>query len=46
MFRKMMLAALVGSAFAISGCNTVKGVGEDISSVGECGEDVLDGDDC
>ena len=46
MIRKMMLAALVGSAFAVSACNTVKGVGEDISSAGECGENVLDGDKC
>ena len=46
MFRKLMLAAVVGSAFAVSACNTVKGVGEDIQSAGECGEDVLDGRDC
>lgn len=47
MIRKFFMAfALIGSSVAISACNTVKGAGEDIQSVGECGEDVLDGQNC
>ncbi|NNC48350.1 MAG: entericidin A/B family lipoprotein [Sphingomonas sp.] len=47
MVRKfMMLFAAAGLTFGAAACNTVQGVGEDISSAGECGEDVLDGRDC
>lgn len=39
------LAILAASSLAImaSACNTVQGAGEDIKSVGEAGEDVIDG---
>ncbi|MCJ8190510.1 entericidin A/B family lipoprotein [Sphingomicrobium aestuariivivum] len=46
MIRKFLMASMVAGAFAISACNTVQGVGEDISSAGECGEDVIKGGDC
>lgn len=43
MLRHLTLAAaLVSLALATSACNTVKGLGEDISSVGNAGEEVLD----
>ncbi|MEM9312715.1 MAG: Entericidin EcnA/B family protein [Pseudomonadota bacterium] len=41
-FAFLTLAALSLSAAA---CNTVKGLGEDITSVGEAGEDVINDDD-
>lgn len=34
-FRKAVIAILLGMIFASSGCNTVKGVGEDVESGGE-----------
>ena len=30
------------NAVTLAGCNTVKGAGEDITSVGQAGEDALD----
>ena len=41
MFRKLMLPFVVTGLLAVSACNTVKGVGEDIESVGEAGEDAI-----
>ena len=40
---KKILIALTASAitFTASACNTVKGAGEDIESVGEAGSDVI-----
>ena len=39
MIRKLMLAlALGGVAMSTAACNTVKGAGEDIQSVGEAGD--------
>ncbi|GLS99883.1 hypothetical protein GCM10007897_12660 [Sphingobium jiangsuense] len=35
---KWMMVALTGMALALSACNTVKGVGRDIESVGSAGE--------
>lgn len=41
MIRKIMLAVGVSAlAFSASACNTVKGFGQDIESVGEAGDDV------
>jgi len=37
----MMIFALAGAALALSACNTVKGVGRDIESVGSAGEKVM-----
>lgn len=42
MLRKFMLAALLGTlAVTTSGCATVKGLGKDIQSVGQAGEDAI-----
>ena len=39
MLRKTMLALIAGSiALTAAACNTVKGVGEDVESVGEAGD--------
>ena len=36
--RKIMTALLLSASLMAAGCNTVKGVGEDIESVGEAGD--------
>jgi predicted small secreted protein len=36
--RKIATALLITASLMISACNTVKGVGEDIESVGEAGD--------
>lgn len=39
--RKSVVATLVVAALALAGCNTVKGAGQDLQSVGQAGEDAL-----
>ncbi|MFN3552269.1 MAG: entericidin A/B family lipoprotein [Novosphingobium meiothermophilum] len=42
MMRKLMVAAVLGSVLASLGaCNTVKGLGRDIQSVGQAGEKAI-----
>ena len=42
MVRKIILAlALGGIALSASACNTVKGLGNDVESVGEAGDKVI-----
>lgn len=42
MMRKLMVAAVLGSVLAsLSACNTVKGLGRDIQSVGQAGEKAI-----
>ncbi|HEV7233234.1 MAG TPA: entericidin A/B family lipoprotein [Sphingorhabdus sp.] len=36
--RKVAVAILVSASLLVSACNTVKGLGEDIESVGEAGD--------
>lgn len=44
MIRRIVMTCALGSlAFATAACNTVQGAGEDIESVGERGEEVVDG---
>lgn len=38
MLRKIAISALAAAALALGGCNTVKGLGQDIESVGEAGD--------
>ncbi|WP_343343349.1 hypothetical protein WJT74_07600 [Sphingomicrobium sp. XHP0239] len=40
------LSALTVAALALAACNAVQGLGEDIKSAGECGEEVINGQDC
>lgn len=41
--RKLILSlGIAASVFTVSACNTVQGAGEDIESVGEAGEEVID----
>lgn len=37
----VMTAALVAAAFGASGCNTVRGAGEDVTSVANCTEELM-----
>lgn len=39
--RKILASLLVSSTLILAGCNTVKGVGQDIESVGKTGEEVI-----
>ena len=38
MVRKLITLVMISTGLALSACNTVKGVGEDIKSVGEAGD--------
>lgn len=41
--RKLLLSiGLAATVLTVSACNTVKGVGQDIESVGEAGSDAID----
>jgi predicted small secreted protein len=42
MARKLTLIALFASAVALSACNTVRGVGQDVESVGKTVEKTAD----
>jgi len=39
--RKPAVVVLIAAAMTLGACNTVKGAGEDIQSVGQAGEDVI-----
>jgi predicted small secreted protein len=39
--RKLAVAALIAAVATLGACNTVKGAGEDIQSVGQAGEDAI-----
>lgn len=41
MLRKVVIATLVLTTLALGACNTVKGLGRDIESVGQAGDDAL-----
>ena len=38
--KKLLTVVLGGTAFLLSACNTVQGLGEDVESVGECADGV------
>lgn len=39
--RKSAVAVLIAAVVALGACNTVKGAGRDIQSVGQAGEDAI-----
>jgi predicted small secreted protein len=42
MFKKLVLALVAGGiVFSAAACNTVKGAGRDVESVGKAGEDAI-----
>ena len=42
MVRKIVALALVAGALVVSGCNTVKGAGQDVSSAGKAVSKTVD----
>lgn len=40
--QKITAAILISTMLLLSACNTVKGAGRDIESVGQAGEDAID----
>ncbi len=36
------IIAILAATFLVTGCNTVKGLGQDIESVGKAGEEAID----
>lgn len=43
MKRNAFVALLLGASLMLQACATVKGAGRDIESVGQAGQDVIDG---
>lgn len=44
MIRKLFLTAIAGSlVLGLSACNTVKGLGKDIESAGQAGDEAING---
>ncbi len=41
MYKKITIAVILASTLMLSACNTVKGLGRDIESVGKSGEDAI-----
>ncbi|HEX8578192.1 MAG TPA: entericidin A/B family lipoprotein [Allosphingosinicella sp.] len=41
MARKLLTLFAITTSLALSACNTVKGVGEDVQSVGEAGDKAI-----
>jgi predicted small secreted protein len=41
MLRLMAISAFVLGALALGGCNAVKGLGQDVESVGQAGDDAF-----
>ena len=41
LIRTALLGLMLGSALVLSGCNTVRGVGEDLESVANTGEEII-----
>jgi predicted small secreted protein len=46
MIRKFVTLAVFTGSLAIAGCNTVKGAGEDIQSVAQCTEEMINRGEC
>jgi len=42
MIRKYLALVMIASSLLVSACATVKGVGRDIESVGQAGQDAID----
>ena len=41
MLRRIAISALTLAALSLGGCNAVKGLGQDIESVGQAGDEAL-----
>lgn len=41
MIRKLLALAGISAALVLAGCNTVRGVGQDVESVADAGDEVI-----
>jgi predicted small secreted protein len=41
MVQKIATAALIGTSLVLAACNTVRGAGEDVTSVANCTEELM-----
>ena len=41
MIRKLLTLAGISAALVLAGCNTVRGVGQDVESVADAGDEVI-----
>ena len=46
MVRKFVTTVVLAGSFALMGCNTVEGAGEDIKSVAQCTEEMMKTGQC
>ena len=46
MFQKMTTVVLIGTALALTACNTVRGAARDVNSVANCTENAINGGNC
>ena len=46
MLRKIVIAATVGTALAVAGCNTVRGAAADVHSLATCTENTINTGRC
>ncbi|MDQ3472000.1 MAG: entericidin EcnA/B family protein [Pseudomonadota bacterium] len=46
MFRKVLTVALLTGSLALTGCNAVRGVGQDVQSVANCTQDMINRGQC
>ena len=46
MLRIMITGALVGGSLLVAACNTVRGAGQDVQSVANCTEDMINRGEC
>ncbi|HUG45223.1 MAG TPA: entericidin EcnA/B family protein [Sphingomicrobium sp.] len=44
--RKIVTALVIASSFAIASCNTVRGAADDVTSVANCTEDMINRGEC
>jgi predicted small secreted protein len=44
--RKIVTALVLASSFAIASCNTVRGAAEDVKSVADCTQDMINRGEC
>jgi predicted small secreted protein len=46
MVRKVVTALVIAGSFALSACNTVRGAAEDVESVANCTEEMMNRGEC
>ena len=46
MARKIVTVLIVGGAFVLAACNTVRGAAQDVNSAANCTENALHGERC